>query len=128
MTLAAKFTGIENMNIGWCHYYKNDVSINIYNASDVYYECYSYKNSSGYTSSVYYNGEANTEDKTIVFTIGNKYDGDDELAEKIKTGEIKPVINASYTEDIENGTVTITFEDGSSFVCEFDSETVTQTD
>ncbi|MCM1321596.1 MAG: hypothetical protein NC041_03150 [Bacteroides sp.] len=54
--------------------------------------------------------------KTIVFTLE---EAEDETAAS--------VINASYTEDLAAGTITVTV-DGTSFVCEFDSETFTQID
>ncbi|MCM1321468.1 MAG: hypothetical protein NC041_05490 [Bacteroides sp.] len=141
MTLAEKFTGIENLETNSYFSHREsettedgdvrigiDIEFEIWNTNVFYnyYYRYSAKHYSDAGSwwsteskSADYDGEINSENKTIAFELNYKNPDSAEFPEKF---------SASYTEDFAAETVTVIIG-GKNYVCElYRKKTFTQTD
>lgn len=116
MTLTEKFTGVKNLLDSECEFRAetgyDHIDIDCYSAwrsikeDDFYY---------------YYYGTLDTSKKTIDFEKRKETKSDNGKYKYETIGHV----NATYTEDIDRGTVTIDCE-GKKYVCEFEGEEYTQ--
>lgn len=101
ITLTEKFTGVKNLLLyETCRYNKGETTVTIESSKGVFIE----KEVAGKRE--YWNGE---------FGAGNSIEFEKEDSESKKTG--------SYTENIDEQTVTINF-DGGTYVCEFEEKKI----
>ncbi|MDE7290827.1 MAG: hypothetical protein K2N58_02150 [Treponemataceae bacterium] len=116
MTLTEKFTGVKNLLDSQCEYRSYDDGQNSTKVRirSTYAEIYIYENGIRYD----YDGTINTDNRTIDFKKSKRSESD-------KDYEPLGNVNATYTEEIDRGRVTINCE-GKEYVCEFEGEKYTQ--